>query len=51
MYAFLGGLVLANIFVIYRRARKILKGDYWVRGVCLSIRPHVRTWFPLGGFL
>jgi len=39
----------------YRRLRKIAKSDFWLRHVCLSTRPSVRTHrttrLPLGEFL
>ena len=36
--------------VIFRRVRKIAKSYYWLRGVCLSVRPHGTTLFSLDGF-
>jgi len=33
-----------------RRVRKIVKTDYWLRYVCLSVRPHGTTRLTLDGF-
>jgi len=35
----------------YRRFRKIMKSHYYLRHVCLSVRPHGTIRQPLDGFL
>jgi hypothetical protein len=35
---------------IFRRVRKIVKIDHWLRHACLSARPRRTTWLPLDGF-
>ena len=34
--------IVRNRFSVFRRVREIAKSDYWLRHVCLSVRPCAR---------
>jgi len=38
------------MFTFFRRIRKIARSDYYLRHVCLSVRPHGTTRLSLEGF-